>query len=144
LEIIKGKKVLTVMLRCSKHYVDYQLELKNVINDLKLHMDQYDNILILTQIDDFLQMFVEIFGDYCIFPNRERHSGDVDWKGGRGIIMSNEEYLKEIEECIIDVVMASQTNHIISGASNMFLGALCINPDISFSIFDSLKGVNGA
>jgi hypothetical protein len=57
--------------------------------------------------------------------------------------MSNEEYIKEVEECLIDVFLASKTSHILSGASNMFLGALTINPEITFDVFEFLKSNNG-
>jgi hypothetical protein len=58
--------------------------------------------------------------------------------------MSNEEYFQEVEECLIDVLLASQTSHVMSGASNMFLGTLVINPEITFDLFESLKQFNGA
>lgn len=143
-EKIKGKKVLAIMIRCSKHYFATELFLDNLIKEVETRINEYDNILVLTQVKDFFDRFVEHFGDKCIFPNRERISGDIDWKGGRGVCMSDEEYVKEVEECLIDVFLASKTSHIMSGASNMFLGALSINPEVSFDIFDSLKNYNGA
>jgi hypothetical protein len=145
LEIIKGKKVLTVMIRYSGHYLDHELSIDEILNEVESKIEDYDNILVITQINNFLNSFVQRFGTLCIFPERLRFNEHRDWKGNDGMkILSNEEYLREIEDCIIDVVLASETNHIISGASNMFLGALCINPNISFSIFNSLKDINGA
>jgi hypothetical protein len=58
--------------------------------------------------------------------------------------MTDQVYEKEVEDVIIDVILASKTSHIISGPSNMFLGALSMNPDISFDLFESLSNVHGA
>ncbi len=142
-KILKNKKVLTVMIRCSEHYSEPKILLENFINQVNCKIDNYDCILLLTQVQEIFDIFVETFGDFCIFPKRERIPGDIDWKGGRGIIMSNEEYIKEVEECLIDVFLASKTSHILSGASNMFLGALTINPEITFDVFEFLKSNNG-
>lgn len=143
-KIFEGKKVLTVMIRYSEHYFTH-FNIDDLVNETKQFMKDYDNLLVLTQVQEFFDLFLKEFGDVCIFPNRRRTTGDTDWKGNDGLkIMSTEEYEKEVEECIMDVALASKTDHILSGASNMFLGALCMNPNITFSIFDSLKNANGA
>lgn len=143
-KLISNKKILTVMVRCSAHYLETDVLMNNLIQDVKNKMNDYDNILLLTQVQEVFDLFVKTFGNLCIFPERERISGDVDWKGGRGVCMSNEEYFQEVEECLIDVLLASQTSHVMSGASNMFLGTLVINPEITFDLFESLKQFNGA
>lgn len=143
-KILKEKKVLTAMIRCSAHYPGSNILSDDILKTISKKLDHCDNVLLLTQVQEIFDIFTQTFGDRCIFPDRERISGNIDWKGGRGECMSDEEYLKEVENCLIDVYMASQTSHIISGASNMFLGALCINPKITFSIFDNLKTFNGA
>lgn len=143
-KIFKEKKTLAVMLRCSRHYFD-KFDINDLLNETKKYMKDYDNLLIITQIEEFFDLFLKEFGDLCIFPNRKRISGDSDWKGNDGSkIMTSEEYVKEVEDCIIDVSLVSKADHILSGASNMFLGALIMNPNITFNIFDSLKDINGA
>jgi hypothetical protein len=144
LDILNDKKVLTVMIRCSAHYLGSEFFLNNLIEEVKNKIEDYDKILILTQVQEVFDAFIDTFGDLCIFPERERISGNIDWKGGRGVCMSDEEYVKEVEDCLIDVFLASKTSHIMSGASNMFLGALTINPEITFNLFESLKSFNGA
>lgn len=143
-KILTGEKILTVMIRYSGHYLESDVLLNNLIEEVKSKAKDYDKILLLTQVQEVFDIFVDTFGDLCIFPERERISGDIDWKGGRGVCMSDEEYVKEVEECIIDVFLASKTSHIMSGASNMFLGALTLNPQITFDLFESLKIFNGA
>lgn len=139
LKILNDRKILTVMIRCSAHYLKTQLLLNSIIEEVKNKVKDYDKILLLTQVQEVFDAFTQTFGDLCVFPERERISGDIDWKGGRGICMPDEEYVKEVEDCLIDVFLASKTSHIMSGASNMVLGALSINPEVSFNIFDSLK-----
>ncbi len=143
-KILEGKKVITAMIRCSAHYPGSNILSDDILKTISKKLDYCDNILLLTQVQEIFDIFTQTFGDKCIYPDRERITGNIDWKGGRGECMSDNEYSKEVENCLIDVYMASQTSHIISGASNMFLGALCINPKISFSIFDNLKTFNGA
>jgi hypothetical protein len=142
--IIKNQKVLTVMIRCAPHYPGADMSVKSFLDDAKKKMDDYDKILVVTLVKPYLDLFYETFGNRCVFLNRERVTDENDdWKGGRGIIMSNDEYIKEVEDCIVDTLIASKTDHIIGGASNMFLGALCINPNVTFDIFTNLKNING-
>jgi hypothetical protein len=143
-KILNNERILTVMVRCSAHYLKTQFLLNSIIEEVKNKVKDYDKILLLTQVQEVFDVFTQTFGDLCIFPERERISGDIDWKGGRGVCMPDEEYVKEVEECLIDVFLASKTSHIMSGASNMFLGALTINPEITFDLFESLKMFNGA
>jgi hypothetical protein len=143
-KILTNEKILTVMIRYSGHYLESDVLLNSLIEEVKNKLKDYDRILLLTQVQEVFDTFTATFGDLCIFPERQRISGDIDWKGGRGVCMPDEEYLKEVEECLIDVFLASKTSHIMSGASNMFLGALTINPNMTFDLFESLKVFNGA
>ena len=138
-KILTDEKILTVMIRFSCHYPGSNVLLNSLIEEVKNKLKHYDKILLLTQVQEVFDTFTATFGDLCIFPERQRIFGNIDWKGGRGVCMPDEEYVKEVEECLIDVFLASKTSHIIAGASNMVLGALTINPEISFDIFDSLK-----
>lgn len=144
LKILTGEKILTAMIRYTGHYIGANEFLESTIEQIKFELEKYDKVLLLTQVQEVFDIFTKIFGDRCIFPERKRILGDIDWKGGMGECMSDVEYVQEVKECLIDVFLASQTSHIISGASNMFLGALIINPRITYEIFDSLKPFNGA
>jgi hypothetical protein len=143
-EIIQDKKVLTLMIRYSAHYIGCQDDyLNEIVKEVNGKIDDYDNIFLLTQVQEVFDLFMNTYGDKCITPDRRRTT--TDWKGNDGLkIMSESEYRREIEECIIDVVLASRTSYIMSGASNMLLGALSINPNISFKIFDCFECTNGA
>ena len=138
-KILNNEKILAVMIRSSEHYLGSDIVLNSLIEEVKNKLKDYDRILLLTQVQEVFDTFIATFGDLCIFPERQRILGNIDWKGGRGVCMPDEEYVKEVEECLIDVFLASKTSHIIAGASNMVLGALTINPEVSFDIFDSLK-----
>jgi hypothetical protein len=64
---------------------------------------------------------------------------DDDW-----VDVSNLDYEKEFINSFSDVFIASQCDFIIGGSSNMMLGALIINPNIKFKLFECLKNFNGA
>ena len=63
--------------------------------------------------------------------------------GGRPnihITMSDDEYQREYQNVMLDVLLSSQTDLIVSASSNMFLAALCMNPEVSFDIFLNTNG----
>jgi hypothetical protein len=143
---VEEKKTLCVMLRCSAHY-NGTFNFESIIHDIKQSMDKNycEKLYILTQIDPFLQLIIKYFGkEKCYYPERERNTTDSDWSGGKNIYMPDKKFISETEESIIDVLNASNCSHIISGASNMFLGALCFNPNIKYSIYNTLHDRNGA
>ena len=149
-KLIEGKKVMCLMLRQSEHYVGvtegYKWGgpdvLKHAIDIVKSKIDDYDAILLTTQVGIFLDKFKEIFGDKCIYTERERFDIDIDWKGGRyaHIPMTDEEYEIEYQNAMLDVILSSKTNYVIGGSSNMFLAALCMNPEIPFDTFCKANG----
>lgn len=149
-KIIEGKKVMCLMLRQSEHYVGvtdgYKWGgpdvLKHAIETVKNKIDNYDAILLTTQVGPFLDKFKEIFGDKCIYTERERFDLDIDWKGGRyaHTPMTDEEYEIEYQNAMLDVILSSKTDYVIGGSSNMFLGALCMNPEIPFDTFCKANG----
>lgn len=146
-ENILSNKTLCAMVRTSLHYEGYghrpQQMLESIISDVKLKMDDYDSVLITTQVQPFVDEFVKVFGDKCIVPERpKRLSHDIDWIGVSQT-MNHEDYLEEIEYCLMDVILSSKCNHIIGSSSNMFLGALSMNPSVSFSLFSDLLQFNG-
>lgn len=140
-------RTLCVMLRCSAHYYGF-FDMDSILKDIEFSMEknQCDKIYVMTQVNPFLQKIINRFGiNRCIVPERLRNETDSDWNGGHeNIAMTDADFIRETEECIIDVLNASNCNHIIGGASNMLLGALCFNPEVNFTIFNAVSDRNGA
>lgn len=144
-KLIEDKKVVCLMLRHSEHYIGatkgYKWGgpdvLKNAIQSIEEVIDDYDAVLLTTLIQPFVDEFVKIFGDKCIYAKRDRFPIDIDWKGGRysHTPMSDEEYEAEYQNAFLDVILSSKTDLLIGGSSNMFLASLCMNPKIPFNIF---------
>lgn len=147
-KLIEGKKVICLMLRQSAHYIGYKIGELDILNyaikKVKGIIDEYDAILLTTQIQPFIDEFVKVFGTKCIYTQRNRMSQDMDWKGGRSdahIIMSDEEYEEEYRNVMLDVILTSKTDLIIAGSSNMFLASLCMNPKVSYDTFVNTDGM---
>ena len=154
-QLIAGKKVLSIMLRTTPHYIDPKTNrpltdtnyvIDCAIESVKKRIDDYDAVLLVTQIQPFVDRFVEEFGDKCIFTDRERLATDSDWVGGRGdgnVSMTDEEYETEYRNVLLDVLLASKTKHVLGSASNMFMGTLIMNPEITFEPIDNLSDFEG-
>lgn len=155
-ELISDKKVLSIMLRTTLHYIDprtnkpltdYDYVMDCALESVRSKMDDYDSVLVSTQIGPFIEGFIKEFGDRCIFTDREKFDSDVDWKGGRGdahYTMDDEEYETEYRDCLLDVLLTSKTNHILGSTSNMFMGALIMNPEVTFGPIEKLSDFEGA
>ncbi len=172
-QLISNKKVLSIMLRTTKHYLDPNTQLpltdtgyviKAAIDSVKNKIDNYDSVLLVTQIQPFVDEFVKEFGDKCVFTERERFKTDCDWKGGRPNlvqrrvnfggstapfvrakdVMDDKEYEAEYRNVLLDVLLTSKTSHILGSTSNMLMGALTMNPKISFSFIENLSDHGGA
>ena len=154
--LIFGKKVLSIMLRTTPHYIDPRTNrpltdpnyvMECAIESVKSKIDDYDSVLIITQIQPFVDRFVQEFGSKCIFTDRQRLKTDEDWKGGRSDAhyqMTDKEYELEYQNVLLDVLLASKTDHILGSTSNMFMGALIINPSITFGSIEKLSDFGGA
>ena len=146
-KILKGKKVLCLMLRQTEHYIGYKYGgteiIDKAIDTVKSKLDDYDSVLLTTQVGPFLDKFIEVFGNRCIYADRPRFDQDIDWKGGRysHISMTDDEYELEYENAMLDVILSSKTDLLIGGSSNMFLAALGMNPQVSFDMFCSSNGL---
>ena len=145
-KLIEGKKVMCLMLRQTEHYQGYKAGgrevLDKAIETVKDKIDDYDALLLTTQIQPFVDEFVKVFGERCLYTNRERIPQDIDWKGGRytHTIMGDDEYECEYRDSMLDVILTSKTDLVIAASSNMFLAALCMNPKTSFDIFLNTDG----
>ena len=117
------------------------------IESVKNKIDDYDSVLVVTQIQPFVDRFVQEFGSKCIFTDRQRLKTDADWKGGRSDAhyqMTDKEYELEYQNVLLDVLLASKTDHILGSTSNMFMGALIMNPNITFGSIEKLSDFGGA
>jgi len=139
-QLIANKKVMCIMLRASIHYIGMSNVLDSAIEAVKSKIDDYDAVLLTTQVGPFLDKFVNVFGDKCIYTQRERSNEDIDWRGGRDVIMSDEDYETEYQNAMLDVILSSKTDFIIGSSSNMFLAALCMNPNMQFDLFCNANG----
>ena len=146
-KLIKDKKVISIMLRTIYHYVnpktgqvatesDADDFIKGAIKSVRNRMDDYDTVLVTTQNQPYIDAFLKEFGDDCIFTERKRFEDFNDWKGvGKDAYeLTDKEYKKEVEDCLLDVILTSKTNHILGTCSNMFLGALSMNTDNSYEL----------
>lgn len=146
-KILKGKKSLCLMLRQTEHYQGYKYGgteiIDKAIDTVKSKLDNYDSVLLTTQVGPFLDKFIEVFGDRCLYTDRPRFDQDIDWKGGRysHTPMTDDEYELEYQNAMLDVILSSKTDLLIGGSSNMFLAALGMNPSIQFDMFCSSNGL---
>jgi len=141
-KLIEGKKVLSVMLRTIYHYIDPSTGkvatedvapafIQGAVNNVRDRMSDYDAVLLTTQNQPYVDAFVKEFGEDCIFTDRPRFEDFDDWRGvGRDTYeLTDEKYQKEVEDCILDVILTSKSDHILGTCSNMFLGALSMNTE---------------
>lgn len=130
----EGKKVLAVMLRTTVHYPD-NYRPQSVFDEIHEIQTEYDYILPLTQVKPFYNYLIETYRNKCIFLARNRLDEDQDWW-----FNTTDYYFEdEFRMAIADVYLASQCDFIISGASNMLLGALFFNPSIPFKLYKELE-----
>lgn len=139
-KLIGDKKVLSIMLRTIHHYVnpstgevvpesEVESFIQSAVKCVRDRMDDYDSVLITTQIQPYIDAFVKEFGDSCVFANRKRFEDFNDWRGvGKDTYeLTDDEYRSEVENCLLDVILTSRSNHILGTCSNMFMGALSMN-----------------
>lgn len=129
----QGKRILAVFLRSTIHYKGFNIY--NIIDEIQKDLVNYDYVLPFTQVEPFFELCKQRFQEKCICLPRDRLSSDRDWEKN----VTDEQFEKEVKMSIIDVYLASQCDHVMSGASNMFLGCIFFNPTITFTLYDELK-----
>ena len=135
-------KYMSVMVRSSIHYTgSYSFD--EMIKEVVELSKDFDRVLIITQVKPILNRFIQELGEKCVFTNVNRLDEDTDWPGGRNLYMNDEEYIKEVEDCFVDVISASKCQLICGSPSNMFLGALSMNPNASYKLLNSMKNTAG-
>ena len=139
-KLVEGKKVLSIMLRTIYHYVnpstgkvasesEAESFIQSVLKCVRDRINDYDSVLITTQNQPYIDAFVKEFGDACVFADRKRFEDFNDWRGvGKDAYeLTDDEYRNEVEDCLLDVILTSKSNHILGTCSNMFMGALSMN-----------------
>ena len=139
-KLIEGKKVLSIMLRTIYHYVnpstgevvsesEVKSFIQSAVKSVRDRMDDYDSVLVTTQNQPYIDAFVKEFGDSCVFADRKRFEDFNDWRGvGKDTYeLTDDEYRSEVENCLLDVILTSKSDHILGTCSNMFMGALSMN-----------------
>lgn len=151
------KKTVAVFIRCQGHYnnlnLDKDYQINKIIEELKVVMENYDNLFLVTIIKPYIDKIKNIFGDKVCFLSDKNISEteNHDWGGvhrdaKKSLFIPDKkiDYKKECVQCFTDVYLASTCDYILGGSSNMFLGALIINPTVKFKILDIFKEINGA
>lgn len=155
-KLINGKKVLSIMLRTVYHYVNPkngnvfsdnpEIFVNYAVEAVKKRMDDYDVVLVTTQNQPYIDAFEKEFHDRCLYTERPRFDDFNDWRGvgSDWYAISDDEYETEVRNCLLDVILTSKTNHILGGGSNMFLGALSMNSEVSFDLIEGISDFWGA
>jgi hypothetical protein len=150
-----GNKTLGVTVRIPLHYTYNQPEdedsiskrmspehyYEQIYQEIKNEFDsnEYDKILVACDVDYFIKLMVEKFGEEkIIFTNYKRVNGlDQDWVE-KGLTFKEEYFL-----ILSDALLLSKCDLIMGGSSNIFLGTLFINNQLKFKIFNILKETYG-
>jgi hypothetical protein len=132
------KRILATFVRFSSHYKGPSFEVNDIVEEIGSHLQNYDYILVTTQVNPTFKLIKERFGDKVISFDRKRLEGDIDWEKN----VSDEEFEEEVKMAIIDIYLMSQCDGILSGMSNMLLMAIFFNPTIPFTLFDTIKAEN--
>ena len=139
------KKTVAVFFRFTKLYGEITEHLKNTIEELKVVMQDYDKLFLITIITSVVKEMTAVFGDKVIILQDKNmvETLNHDWGGvfigNTYIPIEINDYTKECVQCFTDVYLASTCDYILAGSSNMLLGALIINPTVKFKILDVLK-----
>jgi hypothetical protein len=141
-------KTVAVFLRCTAKY-GIKEYLKNTIEELKVIMQNYDKLFLVTMINTVVKELTDVFGDKIIFLQDKNVVDTLNHDWG-GVFVGNNytpieinDYTKECVQCFTDVYLASTCDYIVGGSSNMLLGALIINPTVKFKILDVFNNING-
>ncbi len=138
--IIDPKKTLAVMIRYPQHYHGVSSNYFDlIVQEINVHMKNYEYLYVISNIKEYNDKLKQIFGEKFLMYNKKiLVNKNIDW----GIEVWD--YKKECIDVFCEVYWASQCSYIMGGSSNMLMGALFMNPNVEFKIFDALKNNNGA
>lgn len=137
--ITQPDKTLAVFIRFPGHYNKYNNNyIEPIITELQELMKNYDFLYLVTNIEPYIVLLKEIFGDKIIlFENKRIVPFIGDW------VVGKPDLFKEYIDCFTEVYLASLCKFAIGGSSNMFMGCLIMNPRLEFKLFESIKNENG-
>ena len=165
--IANPKKTIAVFVRYPRHYwykkrcndptkTEAFADANTYIGDIFQELDatlrnDYEYIYLVTNMMTVYNKFLKKYGDKLIFMKDKNMvpSEDYDWASfspsntNINNIYSIPNLHWEYIQSFTDVYLASKCGYILSGSSNMLLGALTINPDVKFKILDVFKEADG-
>lgn len=144
------RKTVAIFVRSPRHYSignekDY---IKNIIDESKVVIQNYEKLFLVTNNKIVLKEFTDVFGEKIIFL-QDKNMVDTlkcDWThvySGNTPSIIEIDYANECIQSFTDVYLASTCDYILGGSSNMFFGALIINPRVNFKILNTLVNCNG-
>ena len=140
-----GMHILSIHKRNYSHYSSKQSHILD--KNQKLTIDyylqcaddkfgKYDKIFLLTDEEEAYDAFKKKYnGDLIHYDSKMSPRGEY--------ILDKEGGYKVGEDVLIEVLLASRTNHLICGTSNVSVGIRIINDQISFDIIDTDVGLAG-
>lgn len=140
-----GKTIMAMMIRVPCHFqnsdksYDFNTEILPEIIELS---QKYDYVLCITLVDQFLDTLKLNLGTKFLTPEN-RQLKDINSNIFRNDDLDKFDFLKELMDSYTDVYTASQCDFIIGCSSNMLLGALSLNPNVNFKIYNRLRNVSG-
>jgi len=129
-KIIKNTNILGVFLRFQRFYGNTEKDfIHNYINEIKQIEHKYDKILLISCVKEYNNIFKETFKDKIIYFTDKELVEDInnDW-----MTTCNDIEYESVNVFTEVYIAAKYCNYLIGGSSNMFIGALIINPTIKF------------
>lgn len=142
---MEGMNILSVHKRNYFHYTPPQGHIVDTEGKLSIDyylqcvdnkFEKYDKIFLLTDEEEAYDAFKKKYnGDLIHYDSKMSPRGEY--------ILDKEGGYKLGEDVLIEVLLASRTNHLICGTSNVSVGIRIINDQISFDIVDTDVGLAG-
>jgi hypothetical protein len=138
-----GNKWLGIHLRSPQHFfldIDINTYCNCVIESIRHHIDSHPGygLFIASDMNLFIEHIRNSYpGRRVLSVPQKRTNGNDDWpdKGNS----PSEETLY----AVTDAMLLSQCDFILGGTSNLFLYALCNNPNLPFDMIPYLAGRDG-
>lgn len=99
----------------------------------------FDKVYIACENSELFLHLEKLIGKEKILSNPiERTNSNIDWEFKPNLNMG-----KEVYNCFIDVYNLTKCKKILGSTSNMFIGALVMNPIVEFEMFPVTKKLHG-
>ena len=115
-----------------------------IVNDIQdtMKLTKSNGLFIATQYEPMLDAIKCSFCDdiRIVYIDTYRTQKNIDWVISRK--ENNISILNEVIDVWTDVQLLSKCQHVLGGSSNVFFATLIINPNVPFTLFNTLKNVN--